>query len=77
MRPEIASVMRILYPNLTDDEQVKKYPDIMGINKNLYFLNHDKQEGENSSMLSKFNEYEAQMIVNFTQYLAKQNYRGD
>ena len=49
----------------------------MGINKNLYFLNHDKQEGENSSMLSKFNEYEAQMIVNFTQYLVKQNYRGD
>ena len=69
MRPEIASVMRILYPQLTDDQRVKRYPNIMGVNKNLYFLNHNRLEGEKQGIPSKFNEFEAKMIANFTLYL--------
>ena len=33
MRPEISEVVRIIYPNLTDDPKVLERDDIRGINK--------------------------------------------
>ena len=49
MRPEISSVVKILYPNLADGENVKHYPEVRGVNgKNYFFLNHDFKEDEGS-----------------------------
>ena len=67
--------MRIIYPQLTDDNRVKRYPNIIGVNKNLYFLNHTRLEGETKGIPSKFNDFEAKMIVNFTLYLIHQDYK--
>jgi hypothetical protein len=33
-------MIKFLYPNLKDGENVKKYPDIPGMNKNLFFFDH-------------------------------------
>lgn len=44
MRPEISEMLRLLYPDLTDDASVKQYPNIKGVEKNVYFFDHDKLE---------------------------------
>lgn len=45
MRPEIASLLRTtIYRDLIDDDSVKKYPNIVGLSKNLYFINHTEPE---------------------------------
>lgn len=45
MRPEIANLIRpIIYKELLDDEGVKKYPDVIGMAKNLYFIDHTEPE---------------------------------
>lgn len=45
MRPEIASLIRTsIYKELIDDDSVKQYPNIVGISKNLYFIDHNEPE---------------------------------
>lgn len=45
MRPEIANLIRpIIYKNLVDDDIVKQYPNIIGMSRNLYFINHTELE---------------------------------
>lgn len=45
MRPEISSLLRnIIYEKITDDNSVKMYPDVVGVSKNLYFINHTEPE---------------------------------
>jgi hypothetical protein len=40
MRPEISKMVKLFYPNLIDDDSVKNYPNIKGVDKNLFFLDH-------------------------------------
>lgn len=45
MRPEIANLIRpIIYKELLDDESVTQYPNVMGMMKNLYFIDHTEPE---------------------------------
>lgn len=45
MRPEIGNLIRpIIYKELLDDECVKQYPNVIGIAKNLYFIDHNEPE---------------------------------
>lgn len=45
MRPEIANLIRpTIYKELTDHEQMFKYPNVMGINKNVFFITHSELE---------------------------------
>lgn len=45
MRREIANLIRpAIYNELTDHELVFKYPNIMGINKNVFFISHNETE---------------------------------
>ena len=69
MRPEIAEVVRFIYPNLKDHESVTKYPNIKGIASNLFFYDHQYPENSNDLMMSKVNQKEAEFIVRFTWYL--------
>lgn len=47
MRPEIANLIRPnIYKDLTDHETVLKFPNIKGINKNLFFLHHSNSESK-------------------------------
>lgn len=55
MRPEISSLLRtIIYENITDDFSVKVYPDIVGVSKNLYFINHTEPESGSGVSTLKF-----------------------
>jgi hypothetical protein len=55
MRPEISKMIKFLYPNLTDDEIVKTYPQIKGIDKCVFFFDHREKEKENEQLKSTFN----------------------
>jgi hypothetical protein len=47
MRPEIADLIRYtLYPELEDGEKVKNYPDVRGLAKNCFFVDHAYPEDE-------------------------------
>lgn len=69
MRPEISKIMNFIYPDLSDFENVRKYPNVNGIAKNVYFFNHEWKEESNDFIMSKSNTKEAEMIVRFTLYL--------
>lgn len=62
MRPEISSIIRLLYPNLKDDVSVIKYPSIRGIEKDVFFFDHKQFESTHDAMMSKLNDFEAVMI---------------
>lgn len=46
MRPEFANFIRLIYPKdgYQDHESVRKYDDIIGMNSNIYFINHNEKE---------------------------------
>ncbi|CDW86632.1 UNKNOWN [Stylonychia lemnae] len=75
MRPEISKMIRFLYPSLTDDYKVKGYPAIKGLDKNVFFMNHNQFESEDDGLSSKLNKFEAEIIIKFSNYLIQQNYK--
>ncbi|KAF6760156.1 hypothetical protein DFP72DRAFT_1063222 [Ephemerocybe angulata] len=75
MRPEISNLIRhTLYPNLTDNDFVKNYPNVRGFAKNVFFLDHEHPENDGSAedTSSKFNTYEVDMIRDMVIYLLRQ-----
>lgn len=45
MRPEIAELIcPIIYKNLENADIVSTYPQVKKMKKNLFFMNHDKEE---------------------------------
>ena len=74
MRPEIASLLQDIYPNLQNHPSVLKYPDIKGVSSNLFFVSHKHQEKDNSELKSKSNPFEAEYIVSLCWYLLLQGY---
>nr|XP_034329289.1 NFX1-type zinc finger-containing protein 1-like [Crassostrea gigas] len=77
MRPTISKMMRIIYPELEDDEVVKTYPDIKGISNNMYFIHHDYPESNDEEQKSHSNLYEAEYIVALCRYLKLQGYKPE
>ncbi|CDW90094.1 UNKNOWN [Stylonychia lemnae] len=75
MRPEISNMVRFLYPELTDDPKVKNYPNIKGVDKNVFFMHHEELEQEDEGLSSKLNKFEAELIINYANYLIQQNYQ--
>ncbi|GAA5879581.1 hypothetical protein JCM16303_003260 [Sporobolomyces ruberrimus] len=78
MRPEISSLIRnFLYPDLEDAQQVLEYPDVKGMSKNVFFVDHrlseDSQAAEHSS---KSNTQEATFVVDLVRHLLRQGYKG-
>ncbi|KAI2023264.1 hypothetical protein LOZ46_001595 [Ophidiomyces ophidiicola] len=69
MAPEIRRVLAPIYDNLEDHEAVLNRPDIPGMGGvNSYFFCHVWPESSDS-LLSKYNEDEAKMVVGFFVYL--------
>ncbi|KAJ3123836.1 hypothetical protein HK100_011473 [Physocladia obscura] len=78
MRPEISDVVRtILYPTLKDDPRVLMYPSVLGIRKNMFFVNHNHPE-DNVDALAKAhshsNRFESEYSVALLRYLIRQGY---
>ena len=77
MRPEIARLMRFIYEDLQDHEEVHKYEDVKGVSKNIYFINHQVLEDEsevNDRLKSHSNKHEATFIAALCEYFILQGY---
>jgi len=74
MHPSIASLVRgTLYPELQDDRRTYEYPEVVGVRRRMFWLDHQNCENSGGSMqTSKSNEYEAQMVLSLVRYLSQQ-----
>ncbi|KAJ1300335.1 hypothetical protein OPQ81_005156 [Rhizoctonia solani] len=74
MRPAISSLIRnTLYPRLEDHSLVQSYPDVRGMHKNVFFVSHSHKEvGGGEDAVSKYNQYELDMIYDLVLHLLKQ-----
>jgi len=50
---------------------VKGYSHVRGIDKDVFFFDHQEREQTDEGLLSKMNMFEAEIIVRFTDYLWK------
>ena len=78
MRPEFAELITpSIYERLFNDKCVYDYPNIKGLDKNLFFLNHDNRESKDCrTEKSWMNDYEAKFLVAFARHLIKQGYEA-
>ncbi|KAI9431022.1 hypothetical protein H4582DRAFT_1335637 [Lactarius indigo] len=78
MRPSISHFVRtILYPKLEDNEVVRGYPAVQGMEKNVVFFSHDNPENTEDDTVSKHNMFEVAMIRDLVLYFLKQgSYNG-
>ncbi|XP_061172162.1 NFX1-type zinc finger-containing protein 1-like [Saccostrea echinata] len=74
MRPLISQLVRPVYAKLVDNENVFQYEHVMGIEKDVYFVSHTKEESTKEETRSYWNDHEALYIQRLTRYLLKQGY---
>ncbi|CAI7619248.1 unnamed protein product [Penicillium glandicola] len=76
MHPSIARLIReTLYPTLKDDPSVLEYPEITGMRKRLFWLDHRQREGGTDSDVmstSHWNSHEIDMTVSLVNHLIQQ-----
>ncbi|KAH8981146.1 hypothetical protein EDB92DRAFT_2055683 [Lactarius akahatsu] len=73
MRPSISHFVRkILYPKLEDNEVVRSYPAVQGMEKNVVFFSHNNAENSEDDSVSKHNMFEVAMIRDLVLYFLKQ-----
>ena len=77
MRPEIAALMKHIYPDLENHESVEEYEDIKGMKKNMFFISHSFLEKSSTESLSHTNEHEARFLVSLCRYLLQQGYKAE
>lgn len=71
MHPEIRRGLMPIYPNLEDHPSVALRPTVPGMGLlHTYFFSHDWPE-DTDDLMSKVNRTEADMVVNFFNYLIK------
>ncbi|QRV86468.1 Zinc finger, NF-X1-type [Ceratobasidium sp. AG-Ba] len=78
MRPEISSLIRnTLYEGLIDNPHVKNYPNVRGMQHNMFFMSHCHREaGGGDDSVSKYNQYEVDMIYGLVKHLLRQGCYG-
>ncbi|XP_046388077.1 NFX1-type zinc finger-containing protein 1-like isoform X2 [Ischnura elegans] len=75
MRPDIADlVFPAVYPVLENHPSVLAYDNIVGLKKNLFFINHSHPEESAMDDLSKRNTHEAQFLIALCRHLILQGY---
>ncbi len=81
MHPSIAELVRTtLYPELQDYASVLDYPEVDGLRKRLFWLNHQEKEDSSSSAqmisFSKTNSFEVEMVAALVSHLVRQGTYG-
>ena len=75
MRPEISHLISKLYPHLTDHPMVLTRPqEVLGMERNLFFLDHKVLERRAAQSTSKYNDHEVQLVASLCLYLVQQGY---
>jgi len=83
MYPSIAELIRFtLYPKLQDHPSVSTYPEVDGMRKRLFWLDHNEKEDASPSNLaqsfSKTNAWEVEMTAALVSHLVRQGiYRNE
>ncbi|KAL4993400.1 AAA domain-containing protein [Aspergillus recurvatus] len=77
MHPSISQLIRdTLYPRLQDASSVSMYPEITGMRKRLFWLDHRASEGnasgEEAMATSHWNDHEIQLTVALVNHLLRQ-----
>lgn len=77
MHPSIAELVRsTLYPKLQDHSSVSNHPEVDGMRKRLFWLDHNEKEDASSSDLaqsfSKTNAWEVEMTAALVSHLVRQ-----
>ncbi|SPO02006.1 related to ECM32 - DNA dependent ATPase/DNA helicase B [Cephalotrichum gorgonifer] len=75
MRPEISSLIRTVYPGLKDHESVRNLPDVVGMRRNLYWLEHNHPEArkdDGARVKSHSNDWEVSMAAALVRHLVRQ-----
>ena len=74
MRPEISRLIHPhIYPELNDDQSVLEYPNVEGIDRNVFFISHHEQE-QMKDFKNPSNEHEALFLASLCYYLLQQGY---
>ena len=75
MRPEVAGlIVPSIYPTLENHSSVLEYPNILGMEENVFFLEHTEREKEDREGKSHLNPYEADMALALVRHLMMQGY---
>jgi len=76
MRPAIAELVAPIYPMLSNHPFVETYPSVLGVAKNLYFIDHQVPESSDaeSQGLSKTNPHEALFFARLAAHFILQGY---
>ncbi|KAK7497647.1 hypothetical protein BaRGS_00011042 [Batillaria attramentaria] len=76
MRPEVARLVRHVYPHLEDHEVTLNRPHIRGMKHDVFLFDHEVSESTHRETNSKYNEYEADMVMKLCEYLRLQGYKS-
>ena len=76
MRPEIAELVHPhIYDTLENHNSVEQYPNVRGVDSNLFFIDHNYLESEDTiNDCSHSNEHEVNYLAALCHYLLQQNY---
>ncbi|KAK2813104.1 hypothetical protein FQN50_000781 [Emmonsiellopsis sp. PD_5] len=77
MHPSISQLVRdTLYPKLKDSEEADKYPEVVGMRKRLFWMDHENAEDKLASQdlvsTSHTNEFEVEMVAALVSHLVRQ-----
>ncbi|XP_050404013.2 NFX1-type zinc finger-containing protein 1 [Patella vulgata] len=75
MRPEISTIIHSIYPDLKDHDVVKNYEDILGVDRNIYFISHCQPDEVNCETTTRVNQFEGKYLKALCKYLMNQGYR--
>ncbi|KAF8856068.1 P-loop containing nucleoside triphosphate hydrolase protein [Acephala macrosclerotiorum] len=81
MHPSISELVRVpLYPKLKDHPSVSQYPEVDGMRKRLYWLDHREKEDARSAQsvsMSRTNSFEVDMVEALVAHLVRQGTYGN
>lgn len=77
MRPDVSTLIReTIYPKLVDHPSTFALPDVVGMRKNVFWLDHDHLEDQKESLVhhnkSKSNEWEINMLHVLVRHMIRQ-----
>ncbi|KAG5772514.1 hypothetical protein H9Q72_001332 [Fusarium xylarioides] len=81
MRPEVSRLIRGVYPDLKDHQNVQNLPDVVGMLDNVFWLDHSHEEdngGDGTRVRSHSNRWETDMATALIRHLVRQGkYRAE